>query len=485
MNWWILRRHIHVSWVIACTCGGILIGVVVAQYMLPGQFASLLWLGAGVVLICFSFLKSRIGVVLLAIIGGVLIGLWRGSADQQNLEPYKNIHGHEVVLSGRVSEDVDIAKDGSTNIRLDDVIVNGHPLSGKVWMSSHSAVELKRSDTVTAEGVLGEGFGNFSATMYRAVLKKVERPQPGDVALMIRDWFAGLVRKSIPEPQASLGIGYLVGQRRSLPPQLDDALKTAGLTHIVVASGYNLTILVRLARRLFEKVSKYLSVLASGSMIAAFMAITGLSPSMSRAGLVAGLSLLAWYYGRKFHPLVLLPFAAAVTVIIRPDYAWGDLGWQLSFASFAGVMLLAPLFQAYFFGPKKPGTIRQILGETMSAQIATLPIIVLAFGQFSNVAIIANILVLPLVPLAMLLTFIAGIGSLLLPGMAMAIGAPASWLLQYMTTVAQYVAGLPWAVNHLAISVSAVVLFYGMLIAAALYAWRKTRFDLRNANLVE
>ncbi len=78
-----------------------------------------------------------------------------------------------------------------------------------------------------------------------------------------------------------------------------------------------------------------------------------MSPSMSRAGLVAGLSLLAWYYGRRIHPLVLLPLAMAITVMVQPSYAWGDLGWQLSFAAFAGVLIGAPLIQAYFLATRK------------------------------------------------------------------------------------------------------------------------------------
>ncbi len=148
-------------------------------------------------------------------------------------------------------------------------------------------------------------------------------------------------------------------------------------------------------------------------------------------------------------------------------------------------MIVAPLLQAYFFGDKKPGTVRQILGETISAQIVTLPILVLAFGQFSNVAILANLLVLPLVPLAMLLTFIAGIITLVAPAAATIAGLPASALLQYMTTVAEYGAGLPWAQTTLQISGWVVAGFYALLIGACLYMWRKTGFRLRDASLVE
>ena len=329
------------------------------------------------------------------------------------------------------------------------------------------------------------GFGNFSATMYSAELLAIERPSPGDVALTVRDWFADHIRIAIPDPQAALGIGYLVGQRRALPPELDQALQIAGLTHIVVASGYNLTILVRLARRLFVKISKFASMFAASGMVVSFMAVTGMSPSMSRAGLVAGLSLLAWYYGRKFHPLILLCFAAAVTVLVNPGYAWGDLGWQLSFAAFAGVMILAPLGQAYFFGNEKPGTIRQILGETIAAQIATLPILVVAFGQFSNVAIIANALVLPLVPLAMLLTFIAGVVAVAAPSIATIAGWPAEILLTYMVETAMYLSKLPWAIQEVSIPSWVAVAMYGLIFTACVYLVHKTRYDLRDSNIVE
>lgn len=258
-----------------------------------------------------------------------------------------------------------------------------------------------------------------------------------------------------------------------------------GLTHIVVASGYNLTILVRFARRIFVRVSKYLAALTAGTMIGAFVLITGFSPSMSRAGLVAGLSLLAWYYGRRFHPLVLLSFTAAVTLLINPTFGWNDLGWQLSFLAFAGVMILAPLLQAYFFGSKKPSTLRQIMGETVAAQIATFPILLLAFGTFSNVAVVANLLVLPLVPLAMLLVFASGVLAVIFPAIAFLIATPAQWLLGYMVAVAEFFAGLSWAQSSLAINGWAAVGMYTILVILAFYLWRKTKYNFRQTSIVE
>jgi competence protein ComEC len=276
----------------------------------------------------------------------------------------------------------------------------------------------------------------------------------------------------------------LLGLRRALPPGLVEALQIAGLTHVIVASGYNLTILVRLSRRLFVRVSKYLAMVSSTAMILAFMAVTGMSPSMSRAGLVAGLSLAAWYYGRKIHPLVLLPLAAAVTLLVNPQFGWNDLGWQLSFAAFAGVIILAPLLQRYFFGDKEPGAIRQVAGETLSAQIFTLPLLVMAFGMMSNVALLANVLILPLVPLAMLLVFLAGIFATV-PLLGAVIAAPTTWLLSYMVWVAEWLAGQSWAQMEVNISWWIVAFVYALLSLAVWWMVRATGYRLRDSNVVK
>lgn len=258
----------------------------------------------------------------------------------------------------------------------------------------------------------------------------------------------------------------------------------AGLTHIVVASGYNLTILVRLTRRLFARLSKYLAMLMSGSLVVGFIAMTGLSPSMTRAGIVSGLALWAWYYGRKFHPVTLLGVASAATVIWNPSFAWGDVGWLLSFAAFAGVMLVAPLMKAYFYGKERQGTVSQILFETVSAQLATAPIILVVFGQFSNVAILGNLLILPFIPLAMLLTAIAAVGGML-PAWADVAGWPAQALLGAMIAVVEWCASLPWAQMEVSFPWWGVVAWYGAVALGFVYVWRVTGYKLRDSSIVE
>lgn len=485
MQLWQLKIPVHQTWQFTVFCAGIVLGLALSTTPPAGFFGAWKWLVVGVLLFVFVWWKKWRWLLVLALVGGLLVGMSRGALDVQQRNLYDAYAGVEITLTGRVREDPDIGKKGETVLQLTDIRTDNRELPADIWITTPANSAVERSDVVTIHGTLQGGFGSFAASMYRAEIITIERPEPGDVALHVRDSFGEKVRLGIDEPAASLGMGYLTGQRRSLPEELDTALKVAGLTHIVVASGYNLTILVRAVKRLFEKRSRYLTVFLSVLLIISFMAVTGLSPSMTRAGLVAGLSLAAWYFGRKFHPVTLLVFAAAFTGLLDPSYVWGNLGWQLSFAAFAGVMVLAPLAQRYFLGEKEPNFVRQILGETISAQIMTAPLLLYGFGQISNVAILANLLVLPLVPLAMLLTFITGIVGYIVPAIVEFVALPAQWLLNYMVAAATTTANVTWAQTQLDMSLVGLIVLYTLIIAAVVWMRRATGYKLRESNIVE
>jgi competence protein ComEC len=314
------------------------------------------------------------------------------------------------------------------------------------------------------------------ASMSSAELTKLQKSSNQDYALRIRDWFAAGIRRAIPEPQASLGAGFLTGQHSDLPGNLEEELRIVGLTHAVVASGSNLTILVGFMRRSLLRVSKYTATLAGGLMTASFVLVAGMSPSMTRAGLVTALSLAAWYYGRRINPLVLLPLAAGITTLYNPSYVWGDLGWYLSFGAFIGVLVIAPLVQHYFWGKDyQPNILMETFIGTISAQIATMPVILFSFGTFSSYALLANMLVVPLIPLAMLLTFVGGIAGVLIPALAGIVGWPASMVMHYMTTVISKTASLPGSQGEINYGLIALVASYAAMLALILYMRRITR----------
>ena len=477
------NKKYHISWLISWASVGLLVGTFISLY--TSRFIGFEWVVIGVCLgVVGTLRKDKIG-ILAFLIAGLFFGLWRGGNQIISQSGFEQFYGKEVVITGRVLEDPSYDTDGDLRLRLTDVRFEQEKMGGEVWVVIRDNLKIRRSDIVTVEGLLSKGFGTIPSAIFRAEVLAVERKDFADVGLDTRDWFAGGIRTAIDEPEASLGAGFLLGEKSALPEKLEQDLRLLGLTHIVVASGYNLTILIRFARRFFARISRFTALSASGFLIFAFANITGFSPSMTRASLIAGLSLLAWYFGRKFHPLVLLPFSAAVTVAINPAYAWGDIGWLLSFMSFVGVIMLAPLIHAFFWGDRKPGNIRQVFIETMSAQLLTLPIIAVAFGQYSSLSLLANVLILPLIPLAMALVFVAGAGGLALPSLAGIIGWPAEMLLRYMTTVVDKLAVLPQATSEIKFTSTSVVVSYLLIFCTMIYLWRRTNYVFRNYNIVE
>jgi competence protein ComEC len=473
-----LCKRVHVSWCIGWACLGYVIGVGLCA-LIEWRLLGWIWPFLGLNLIIIACIGRYKWLLLVAFLGALIIGLWRGSGVMVKSFAYQPYYGRNVQLSGTVAQDAAYGIKGDQRLYIKDVHIDGLKLPGEVWVSASKA-DIKRGDNVTIAGTLNEGFGNLSARMYRAEIVEVVRPSPGDIARRVRDWFGTAVRLAIPEPQVSLGLGYLLGQKTALPPELEDQIRATGLTHVVVASGYNLSILVIFCRRLFTRISKYAATLTSSLLVGSFMMITGFSPSMSRAGLVALLGLLVWYYGRSMHPFVLLSFAASVTVWIQPSYVWGDLGWYLSFLSFIGVIVLAPLVHHYFWGSTdNVPMMRDLLVGTACAQLVTTPIILLSFEQFAVYALLANLLVLPLVPLAMLCTFLAGVFSLIFPSYSSFFGWPAELLLSYSIRVIQYFANLPSALIDVSFNRNLMLLSYIWLCAIIYFLARRTNHNFK------
>ena len=123
---------------------------------------------------------------------------------------------------------------------------------------------------------------------------------------------------------------------------------------------------------------------------------------------MAILTLISWYVGRKITPIRLIIMVAAFTLMLNPLFLT-NLGWLLSFASYAGIMLVMPIFTKFFYGEKKPKFVASVILATLSATIMTLPITLYYFGQVSIISVVANLLILPTLPYAMGLVFLSGV----------------------------------------------------------------------------
>lgn len=421
--------------------------------------------------------------VLAVIACGLCIGLWRGGGVNQELGWYRAAVNQKVTLTGTVAQDATYGNKKQIDFMISDVRIGERRLPGTVRVTTFSPVQPKQGDRVQAEAKVKDGFGSYQAGMYFAKVEVLARGESWFAK--VRQTFSAVVLSVIPEPQASLGLGFLLGIKSQLPDDLAEQLKVVGLTHIVVASGYNLTILVRAARRMLAGRSKYQATLAAVLLMIGFLGVTGFSPSMTRAALVTALSLAAWYYGRVIHPVLLLLFCAAVTALANPLFLWGDLGWYLSFLAFGGVMLGAPLLQKRLFGNRTPPQLVQIIIETLCAELATIPLVLWIFGGMSVIGLVANVVVTPLVPLAMLATFVAGVATVAWPGFGAWLALPAHWILGYMVAAIQQLAAVPWAYQPAHFSLVAMIAAYGVVLLFGWVLYRKTRYSYLSRGLVE
>lgn len=235
------------------------------------------------------------------------------------------------------------------------------------------------------------------------------KAEPKGLALTVRDKFAESVQDTLGGKEAKLGLAYLAGMKDELDDETVEMLRLVGLSHIVVASGTHLGIIVEFSRKWFGKVSRFAGALFGLVFVFIFGQIIGWTASITRAAIVATLSMLGWYYGRKMAAWRVILFAMATTLLINPLYMI-NLGWQLSFASFGGILILEPMLAEFFFGrKKKPGKPAEIMLASVAATVMCAPILVYYFGTISVISIVANLLILPTIPLAMGLTFATGL----------------------------------------------------------------------------
>ena len=324
-------------------------------------------------------------------------------------EYVRQFYGQTIDVAGIVDGDPD-TDEGIIKFKLNQLRFGkaSNTKNGVLFVSLKTNTKIERGDKLLLKGKLSEGFGVYVGSFYRPQVLKLEKPDPGDLALIIRNWFAERIMEQIPDPEAGLGLSYLLGIKTGLSKALEENLRTAGLIHIVVTSGMHLGILVGLTRKIFGNLSRFFGTLLSIVFVIVFMSMVGFTASITRAGIMTILTLLAWYSGRRFSAWRIIVIVAAITLIIEPSYLI-NLGWLLSFASYAGVMILGPKLSKFFYDKKKPSFVGSAIITSISATLMTLPIILYYYGQISLLFVVSNLIISPTLPYVMGLTFLNGI----------------------------------------------------------------------------
>ena len=279
--------------------------------------------------------------------------------------------------------------------------------------------------------------------------------------------------EGMPVRAAELARGFVLGEDDRIDAATVEDFRRSGLSHLLAVSGQNVALLALLAMPLLAALgmplrTRLVWILAA---IAVYVPLAGGGPSIVRAGVMGGLSVLATLAGRRASRLYALVVAAAASVAIDPGIA-ANVGWQLSFAAVLGILALAGQLRgalASRIGSRGwRGALAEGAAVTIAATLATAPLIAFHFEALSTTTLLANLLVLPAVAPAMWLGMLVSVGAQV-PGFPAAVpNALAAPLLAYIAEVARWCGRPDWAYLQVRLGLAGLIISYALLAVIAL-----------------
>lgn len=485
------------SFLLAWIAGGWLAGLGAAAMF--GAAAWPLLLAAGALSATVAIFRRDAALLALsfamcaAFAGGIARELTREQALPS--DAVARMHGgvaREMLVRGVVRDDPDrgdTAQRFAVSVReryIDNAWV---PASGGVLVTAALLPAYRAGDIVELEGTVGPppALEEFDYAAYLArdgihsvagfpEIDRIGRDERGVLRraqLEVRRSLSRGLTLALPEPQASLAQGVLLGERSALPDDVERDLNATNTSHLVVVSGSNVVLVSAfLAGALGWLVGRRRALVLSLAGVAAYCALVGFSPPVARAFVMGVLLVVATATGRRTSGATSILFAAAVMAGIDPPIL-RDVSFQLSFAATAGIVYLSdPMRHALvqLAGwllrtddvPRAVGaTLIEPSAVTIAATFAITPLLAMHFERISLAGLPANMLVVPLFPYILTAAALAAVGGLT-PHLHLVLGFPAYVLYSYWLYVAESIAAIPGA--------SATAAGYGARWTLATYA---------------
>jgi competence protein ComEC len=264
---------------------------------------------------------------------------------------------------------------------------------------------------------------------------------PAAFPAWLRARYTTALDDALPPPHAAVLLGVVLGIREGIPPGLQNALIATGLVHLLVLSGLKVAVFARIVQGALRPLIGRLATWPALALIAIYAMVGGATPAAVRAAAMGGLAIAASRLGRPTHVWTSLALTAAAMLGWHPELAW-DVGFQLSFAGTAAIILLTPgIERRLTFIPR---VLREPFAVTCAAQVGTLPMMATDFHVLSPVAPLANALVIPILPALVSAGLLLGVLALL-PEVAHLAAIPITGLLAYLEQVAYVLARVPAA----------------------------------------
>ena len=384
-----------------------------------------------------------------------------------------------VTLQGQIVAEPDI-RDNYINLQInaETLITSPNqpsqtvPVQGLVLVQTPRYPEYQYGDRLTIRGKLETPpiFNDFSyrdylarknihALVRRPRIEAVEPIEHASFYARLFHWKANaseIINDILPEPEASLLNGILLGIRSGIPSELYEEFNKTGASHVIVISGSNIALVMALlllvGQRLVGK--RYAAIIAIGGIIL-YTVLVGADASVTRAALMGSIYAGAIFFGRSNNVTNALFVAAFIMTIVNPLVLW-DVGFQLSFMATFGLILLVPLleqhtsqllgqtwskqaFQSFI------SLIREVILVTIAAQIMVTPLLLYHFDRLTVVGLLTNLLIVPVQPLVMIFGTLATVGGIIYSGFGQILGWFVWLPLTWTVSIVRWTAGFAWA----------------------------------------
>ena len=442
-------------------------------------------------------LRLALGCLLMLGLGAARLDLAAPTFGEGDLASYNE---RPVARIEGVIDDAPVTRNATVTIKMraNKLVLPGgdtRAITGLMLVTAISGQSFQYGDLISVEGDLvtpptGAQFsyrdylaraGIFSQMPYARVrVIKQDQGNPVQATLLRwRDDAAARIKQLMPDPEASLLQGILLGNDDGISPEVKEAFSAVSATHIIAISGANMVVVAGFLQALAGRFAKepWIAIITLAG-VTVYTIFVGANPAVVRAAIMTSLTLIAARLGRQTYGPASLGFTALAMTALNPYVLW-DVGFQLSFLATAGLIFYVEPIQNWLakrlpqtLSNKGAGAISGIFSDavvvTIAAQFMTAPIIALYFGRLPLLSLPVNFLIIPAQPPIMILGGLGVLASFVVWPVGQAL-AWAGWLfLAYTVLIVRLFAALPLASIQTTLSLEAMAAFYGALLVATI-----------------
>lgn len=287
--------------------------------------------------------------------------------------------------------------------------------------------------------------GIVSTCSYAHITKTGERDSWRRSVFVFKQQVSSRLQKAIAPPEHTIILGALFGDKKAIPDNVADVFRRTGTSHVLVISGLHIGLITIIIATLLQwlALKRHTRFAFIAGALATYVILTGAQPSAIRASSFGVAILIAQLLGRPRSLARLLIYIATIMLAVNPLLLWHDVGFQLSFAATGGIILLHERITTALH--LLPQQLAQLLGVTCAATLTTAPLIAYHFGTLSPVSIIANVVLVPLMPLLMIASIVVTAVAAIHLHAAQLLGIPLYFALHFFIAIATWFASLPFA----------------------------------------